>query len=195
MKKMGVGDVEKLMYEQFSKKNFILFVTLGASSLIGAIYYYLTGQDALKTISMTIPLTTSIIVFLLSKKILFFEKLFPWIIIGITAFATIFNGVVGDPSIVTAGIAFFIAGIASVHVSMRIMTYGFALSIAVMIIFLMNYPYQEQIASSKGSLMLPLILLAAGFFIQIKQTKKLEEQVNVFTVEQEKRAKRKNISI
>ncbi|WP_339251328.1 methyl-accepting chemotaxis protein [Sporosarcina sp. FSL W8-0480] len=186
---MEIGNVEKLMHEQFSKKNFILFVTLGASSLIGAVYYYLTGQDALKTTSMTIPLTTSIIVFLLSKKVLFFEKVFPWIIIGITAFATICNGVVGDPSIVTAGIAFFIAGIASVHVSMRIMTYGFVLSIAVMVVFLTKYPYQDTIASSKGSLMLPLILLSVGLLIQIMQTRKLEEQVNLFTVEQEKRAK------
>ncbi|MFS0688480.1 methyl-accepting chemotaxis protein [Sporosarcina sp. 179-K 8C2 HS] len=186
---MEVDNVDKLMQEQFAKKNFILFITLGASALIGAVYYFLTGQDALKTISMTIPLITSVILFLLSRKIIFFEKLFPWAIIGISAFAAIFNGVVGDPSITTAGIAFFIAGIASVHVSMRIMSYGFALSILVMIVFLTNYPYQEQIASSKGSMVLPLVLMAVGLLIQISQTKKLESRVNQFTTEQAELAK------
>ncbi|WP_432357605.1 methyl-accepting chemotaxis protein [Sporosarcina sp. UB5] len=181
---MKAENVDKLMQEQFSKKNFILFVTLGASSFIGAVFYYLTGQDALKTISMTIPMTTSVILFLLSRKFLFFEKLFPWAIIGISAAAAIFNGVVGDPSIATAGIAFFIAGIASVHVSMRIMSFGFAMSILVMIVFLTNYPYQEQIASSKGAVFLPLILMAVGLLIQIRQTKKLEVRVNQFTTEQ-----------
>ncbi|HEX5564810.1 MAG TPA: methyl-accepting chemotaxis protein [Sporosarcina sp.] len=185
---MGAEHVDKLMQEQFAKKNFILFITLGASSLIGAIYYFLTGQDALKTISMTIPMTTSIVLYLLSRKFVFFEKLFPWVIIGITAAAAIFNGIVGDPSIATAGIAFFIAGIASVHISMRIMSYGFVLSVLVLIVFLTKYPYQEQIASSKGSMVLPLILMAVGLLIQIRQTKKLESRVNQFTAEQAERA-------
>lgn len=181
---MKAENVNTLMQEQFAKKNFILFITLGASSLIGTIYYFMTGQDALKTISMTIPLTMSVIFYLLSMKFTFFEKLFPWVIIGISAAAAIFNGVVGDPSIATAGIAFFIAGIASVHVSMRIMSYGFALSMLVLIVFFMNYPYQEHIASSKGSMTLPLILMAVGLLIQIRQTKKLEARVNQFTMEQ-----------
>ncbi|MCG7344387.1 methyl-accepting chemotaxis protein [Sporosarcina sp. ACRSL] len=185
---MVAGNVDHLMQEQFSKKNFILFITLGASSFIGAIFYFLTGQDALKTISMTIPMTTSVILYLLSRKFTFFEKLFPWAIIGITAFAAIFNGLVGDPSIATVGIAFFIAGIASVHASMRIMSYGFALSIIVMIVFMTNYPHQEQIASSKGSATLTLILMAVGLLIQIRQTKKLEARVYEFTAEQSKRA-------
>src|SRR5690606_1673734 len=185
---MKVEQVDKLMQEQFAKKNFILFITLGASSLIGAIYYFLTGQDALKTISMTVPMTSSIIFYLLSRKFMFFEKLFPWFIIGFTGAAAIFNGIVGDPSIATAGIAFFIAGIASVHVSMRIMSYGFVMSMIVMIVFLANYPYQEQIASSKGSIVLPLLLMAVGLLIQIKQTKKLEVRVNQFTAEQAERA-------
>lgn len=186
---MVTENVDSLMQEQFAKKNFILFITLGASSLIGAIYYFLTGQDALKTISMTIPMAMSVIFFLLSRKIIIIEKLFPWAIIGITSLAAIFNGIVGDPSIATAGIAFFIAGIASVHASMRIMSYGFGLSIVVMIIFLTNYPYQEQIASSKGSMMLPLILMAVGLLIQIRQTKKLELRVNQYTFEQAELAK------
>ncbi len=119
---MEAVHMDRVMQEQFAKKNFILFMTLGSSSLIGAIFYFLTGQDALKTISMTIPMITSVLLYLLSLKFAFFEKLFPWVIIGITTFAAVFNGVVGDPSITTAGIAFFIAGIASVHASMRIMS-------------------------------------------------------------------------
>ena len=186
---MEAVHMDRVMQEQFAKKNFILFITLGSSSLIGAIFYFLTGQDALKTISMTIPMITSVLLYLLSLKFAFFEKLFPWVIIGITTFAAVFNGVVGDPSITTAGIAFFIAGIASVHASMRIMSYGFVLSILVMIVFLTNYPYQEQIASNKGSILLPLILMALGLLIQIRQTKKLETRVNQFTAEQVELAK------
>ena len=181
---MEAVHMDRVMQEQFAKKNFILFITLGGSSLIGAIFYFLTGQDALKTISMTIPMITSVLLYFLSLKFAFFEKLFPWVIIAITSFAALFNGIVGDPSIATAGIAFFIAGIASVHASMRIMSYGFVLSILVMIVFLTNYPYQEQIASSKGSIVLPLILMALGLLIQIRQTKKLEARVNQFTAEQ-----------
>ncbi len=181
---MGAAHVDKLMQEQFAKKNFILFITLGASSFIGAIFYFMTGQDALKTISMTIPMTTSIVLYLLSRKFVFIEKLFPLVIIGITAAAAVFNGIVGDPSIATAGIAFFIAGIASVHVSMWILSYGFVMSMFVLIVFLTNYPYQEQIASSKGSMILPLVLMAVGLLIQIRQTKKLETRVNQFTAEQ-----------
>lgn len=186
---MGAVHVDKLMQEQFAKKNFILFITLGASCLIGATFYFLTGQDALKTISMTIPLLTSVVLYLLSLKFTLFEKLFPWAIIGISSLSAIFNGIVGDPSIVTFGIAFFIAGIASVHASMRIMTFGFVSSIAVLIVFMTNYPFQEQIASSKGSMALPLVLMALGLLIQIGQTKKLEAQVNHFTTEQVERAK------
>ncbi|MEK5040771.1 methyl-accepting chemotaxis protein [Sporosarcina sp. FSL K6-3457] len=177
-------NVETMRQKEFANKNFILFVTLGGSSFIGLIFYVATSQAILKTVSMAIPVVITVLCFVLSKKFVVIENWFPWIVLGLTAFAALMNGVVGEPSIATAGIAFFIAGIASVHLSMRIMTYGFVLSLAIMGVFVMNYPYQEQIADSKGSLVLVLILMAVGLFIQIKQTKKLEEQVNVFTAEQ-----------
>jgi len=176
--------VDTIRQKEFSNKNFILFVTLGGSSFIGLIFYFVAGLGMLKTVSMAIPVVVTLLFYALAKKVAIFENMFPWIVLGVTAFAAIFNGVVGEPSVATAGIAFFIAGIASVHLSMRIMTYGFALSLAVLVVFLMNYPYQEQIAASKGSLVLVLILMSMGLFIQIKQTKKLEMQVDLFTTEQ-----------
>jgi len=179
-----VQNVETMRSKEFANKNFILFITLGGSSFIGLIFYLITGQAMIKTISMAIPVVVTLLFFATSKKIPLFEKMFPWVVLGVTAFAAIFSGVVGEPSIATVGIAFFIAGIASVHLSMKIMTYGFLLSIAVLGVFLTDYPYQEQIAASKGSLVLVLILMAAGLFIQIKQTKKLETQVDLFAAEQ-----------
>ncbi len=177
-------NVETMRQKEFANKNFILFLTLGGSSFIGLIFYFVTGQGMLKTVSMAIPVVVTLLFYILAKKIAILENSFPWIVLGLTAFAAILNGVVGEPSIATAGIAFFIAGIASVHLSMRIMTYGFVLSLTVMGVFVMNYPYQEQIADSKGSLVLVLILMVVGLFIQIKQTKKLERQVDLFTTEQ-----------
>lgn len=177
-------NVETMRQKEFANKNFILFLTLGGSSFIGLLFYFVTGQEMLKTASMAIPVVITLLFYGLSRKVASIEKWFPWIVLGVTAFAALMNGVIGEPSIATAGIAFFIAGIASVHLSMRIMTYGFLLSLAVMGVFVMNYPYQEQIVDSKGSMVLVLILMAVGLFIQIKQTKKLEEQVNVFTAEQ-----------
>jgi len=174
--------------KEFANKNFILFLTLGGSSFIGLIFYFVTGQGMLKTASMAIPVVITLLFYGLARKVTIIEKWFPWIVLGVTAFAALLNGVVGEPSIATAGIAFFIAGIASVHLSMRIMTYGFVLSLSVMGVFVMNYPYQEQIVDSKGSMILVLILMAVGLFIQIKQTKKLEEQVNLFTAEQAENA-------
>ncbi len=179
-----MNHVENIRQKEFSNKNFILFLTLGGSSFIGLIFYFVTGQGMLKTASMAIPVVITLLFYGLARKVTVIEKWFPWIVLGVTAFAALLNGVVGEPSIATAGIAFFIAGIASVHLSMRIMTYGFVLSLAVLVVFLMNYPYQEQIAASKGSLMLVLVLMGVGLFIQIKQTKKLEAQVNLFTAEQ-----------
>ncbi|WP_203245967.1 methyl-accepting chemotaxis protein [Sporosarcina beigongshangi] len=179
-----MNHVETMRQKEFANKNFILFITLGGSSFIGLIFYFVTGQEMLKTASMGIPVVITLLFYGLSKKIIIVERWFPWIVLGVTAFAALLNGVIGEPSIATAGIAFFIAGIASVHLSMRIMTYGFVLSLAVLGVFIVNYPFQEQIADSKGSLALVLILMAVGLFIQIKQTKKLEEQVNLFTAEQ-----------
>ena len=159
-------------------------MTLGGSSFIGLIFYFVTGQGMMKTGDMAIPVVVTLLFYALSKKVANFEKMFPWIGLGVTGFAAILNGVVGEPSIATAGIAFFMAGIASVHLSMRIMTYGFTLSLVVLGVFLTNYPYQEQIAQSKGTLTLVLVLMSVGLFIQIKQTKKLETQVDLFGSEQ-----------
>ena len=183
-----MNNVETMRQKEFANKNFILFLTLGGSSFIGLLFYFVTGQGMLKTASMAIPVVITLLFYGLARKVAIIEKWFPWIVLGVTAFAALLNGVVGEPSIATAGIAFFIAGIASVHLSMRIMTYGFVLSLAVMGVFVMNYPYQEQIADSKGSMILVLVLMSVGLFIQIKQTKKLEEQVNLFTAEQTENA-------
>ncbi|MFS0575471.1 methyl-accepting chemotaxis protein [Sporosarcina sp. 179-K 3D1 HS] len=177
-------NVEAIREKEFARKNFILFVTLGGSSFIGLIFYLLTGQGFMKTVSMAIPAVLTTIVYLASVKVRFVERAFPWITLGLTAFAAILNGVVGDPSIATAGIAFFVAGIASVHLSMGIMAYGSLLAMSVMGVFLVKYPHQEQIAASKGSLTLVLILMGVGLFIQIKQMRKLQERLDLFTEEQ-----------
>lgn len=176
--------VDTIRRKEFANKNFILFVTLGGSTFIGLIFYIMTRQETIKTVSMAIPVVVTLLFFILSKKARIVEKTFPWVVLGVTAFAALLSGVVGEPTVATAGIAFFVAGIASVHLSMRIMTYGFALSLVVMGLFLTRYPYQEQIAESKGSLVLVLILMSVGLFIQIKQTRKLETQVDLFTTEQ-----------
>ncbi|MHA6258396.1 methyl-accepting chemotaxis protein [Sporosarcina sp. CAU 1771] len=177
-------NVVALRQKEFANKNFILFITLGGSSFIGFIFYMLSGQETMKIISMGVSVASTVLFFLLSKKWVVFEKAFPWITLTVTAIATIYSGVVGAPSVATVGIAFFIVGIASVHLSMRIMSYGFVLALVVLGVFLVSYPYQEQIAESKGSLALVLVLMATGLFIQIKQTKKLEQQVEAFSIEQ-----------
>ena len=179
-----MNDMDAMRQQEFANKNFILFVTLGGSSFIGLLFYMATNQGMVKTVSMAIPVVITLLFYMLSKKVVAVEKMFPWIVLGVTGFAALLNGVLGEPSMATAGIAFFVVGIASVHSSMRIMAFGFVLSLVVLGTFLVNYPYQEQIADSKGSMVLVLILMAVGLFIQIKQTKKLEEQVKVFAVEQ-----------
>lgn len=179
--------VNELRRKEFANKNFILFVTLGGSSFIGFVFYFVTGQDGMKTISMLVPVVITGLFYFLSKTGMLFEKLFPWISIATTGIAAGFNGIVGDPSISTAGIAFFIAGVSCVHLSMRIMTFGFAISLFTMVVFLTNYPYQAQIADSKGSIMLVLVLMVTGLIILIYQTSKLEVQVEAFSAEQAQR--------
>lgn len=181
-------DVDELRQKEYANKNFILFLTLGGSSFIGFIFYLLTGQGTMKVVSMSVPFVITALFYMLAKRLVLFEKPFPWIVIGVTGLAAIFNGIAGEPSIATVGIAFFIAGIASVHLSMPLISYGFVTALAVMGVFLMNYPYQDQIAESKGSLMLVLILMVVGLMILIRQTKKLEAQVELFTAEQIQRA-------
>lgn len=181
-------DVDMLRQKEYANKNFILFLTLGGSSLIGFIFYLLTDQGMMKVVSMSIPVVITALFYVLAKKLVIFEKPFPWIVIGVTGLAAIFNGLAGEPSIATMGIAFFIAGIASVHLSMALISYGFVTALAVMGVFLVKYPYQDQIAESKGSLALVLILMVVGLMILIRQTKKLETQVELFTAEQVQRA-------
>lgn len=181
-------DVATLRQKEYGNKNFILFMTLGGSSFIGFIFYLATGQEMMKTVSMLIPVIITLLFYMLAKKWQIFERPFPWIVIAVTGFAAGLNGVVGDPTIATAGIAFFIAGISSVHLSMRLMSFGFSISLALMAVFLVNYPHQEQIAESRGSIVLVLTLMAVGLMILIHQTKKLEAQVELFTTEQMQRA-------
>ena len=177
-------DVATLRQKEYANKNFILFITLGGSSFLGFIFYLATGQGTMKTVSMLIPVTITLLFYALSKKVPIFERPFPWIVIGVTAFAAGLNGVFGDPTIATAGIAFFIAGISSVHLSMRLISFGFSVSLALMAVFIVNYPHQEQIAESRGSVMLVFTLMAVGLMILIHQTIKLEARVELFTIEQ-----------
>lgn len=181
-------DVDNIRRKEYANKNFILFLTLGGSSILGFIFYLITNQAMMKTLSMLVPVVITITFYLLSRKSALVERQFPWIAIASTGVAAIFNGIAGEPSIATAGIAFFIAGISCVHLSMRIMSFGFVTSLGVMIVFLVNYPYSEQIAESRGSLMLVLVLMSVGLFILIYQTKKLESQIELFTLETAERA-------
>ena len=54
--------------------------------------------------------------------------------------------------------------------------------------FIIEYPYQDQIAASKGSLLLVLVVMCIGLFLQIRQSKKLQEKVEAFSYEQSNRA-------
>ncbi|MFD1926901.1 methyl-accepting chemotaxis protein [Sporosarcina siberiensis] len=176
--------VATIRSKEYADKNLILLITLGGSSFIGLLFYIVTGQELIKTGSMAIPVIFTILTYFLSKKYRVFEEIFPWIALSLTAFATLFSAVVGEPSLATIGIAFFILGISSVHSSRSLMSYGTVLAVLVTFSFLIKFPHQEIIADSKGTLLLVLILLAVGLFIQISQTRKLEEKVGVFTAEQ-----------
>jgi len=180
--------VQQLRQRDFEKKNFILFITFGLSSFIGFIFYLLTGQDTMKIVSMGIPVILTLLAYGLAKWVPVFQKVFPWVLLSVTAGATIFNAYVGAPSIATAGIAFYIAGLSSVLASSRLMAYGSVLSIATMIVFLLEYPNQADIASSRSTIMLVLVLMCAGLFMQIRQSKKLQQQVEQFSVDLESRA-------
>lgn len=176
--------VATIRSKEYADKNLILLITLGGSSFIGLIFYIVTGQELIKTGSMAIPVIFTILTYFLSKKYRIFEKLFPWIALSLTAVAALFSAIVGEPSLATIGIAFFILGISSVHSSRSLMSYGTVLAVLVTFSFLIRFPNQEIIADSKGTLLLVLILLAVGLFIQISQTRKLEEKVGVFSAEQ-----------
>lgn len=180
--------VQQLRQRDFEKKNFILFVILGASSFIGFLYYWLTGQDTMKVVSMAIPVVVTLVAYGLAKGFPTFNKVFPWIVLTITAFATIFNAYVGEPSIASAGIAFYIAGLSSILASSRLMVYGSLLSIVTLITFLQQYPNQAEIAASRGSLLLVMVLMCLGLFMQIRQSKLLQQQVEKFSVDLESRA-------
>ena len=58
-----------------------------------------------------------------------------------------------------------------------VMAYGSILAIALQVVFITMYPFQEEIQSSKSSLMLVLVLMCFALFLQIRQAKKLEKQV------------------
>ena len=181
-------NVHEMRKKDFANKNTIMFIAYGISGLLGTLVYWLTDQGMMKTVSMAVPFTLTILFYLLSLKVRVFEVAFPWLVLAVMTGATLFNGLIGDPSIASAGIAFFIAGLASVHASLALMGYGAVLSLGVILVFITQYPYQEQIASSKSTLILVLVLMCFALFLQIRQSKKLSAQVESVSLELATRA-------
>ncbi|MFX3675308.1 MAG: methyl-accepting chemotaxis protein [Paenisporosarcina sp.] len=181
-------NVQEMRKIDFVNKNTIMFIAYGISGLLGTMVYWLTDQGMMKTVSMAVPFTLTILFYLLSRKVRVFEIAFPWLVLAVMTGATFFNALIGDPSLATAGIAFFIAGLASVHASLALMGYGTVLSFGVMMVFIMQYPYQEQVAPSRATLFLVLILMCFGLFLQIRQSKKLSSQVEAVSLELATRA-------
>jgi len=181
-------NVHEMRKKDFANKNTIMFIAYGISGLLGTLVYWLTDQGMMKTVSMAVPFTLTILFYLLSRKVRVFEVAFPWLVLAVMTGATLFNGLIGDPSIASAGIAFFIAGLASVHASLALMGYGAVLSLGVILVFITQYPYQEQIASSKSTLILVLVLMCFALFLQIRQSKKLSAQVESVSLELATRA-------
>lgn len=170
-------NVQEIRQKDVATKNTIMFIAYGISGLLGTLVYWLTDQGMTKTVSMAVPFVLTILFYLLARKFRVFEVTFPWLVLAVMTGATLTNGYIGEPSIATAGIAFFIAGLASVHASLSLMSYGAVLAIAVELMFVTEYPYQAEIASSKSTIMLVLILMCFGLFLQIRQSKKLAAQV------------------
>ncbi|WP_394188491.1 methyl-accepting chemotaxis protein [Paenisporosarcina quisquiliarum] len=170
-------NVQEIRQKDIKSKNTILFAAYGISGFIGTIVYWLTDQGTVKTVSMLVPFLLTVMFYLLSKKVKPIAIAFPWIVLTVIFGAATTSAYIGEPSVATMGIAFFIAGLASVAANRWVMTYGSILAIALQIIFITMYPHQEQIESSKSSLMLIIILLCFALFLQIRQAKKLEKQV------------------
>lgn len=171
-------NVQEIRKKDIANKNTIMFIAYGISGLLGTLVYWLTDQGMMKIVSMAVPFTLTILFYLLSRKFRQIEGAFPWLVLSVMTGAALTNGFIGDPSIATTGIAFFIAGLASIHASTVIMSYGAVLAIAVQVMFITKYPHQAEIASSKATIMLVLILMCFALFLQIRQAKKLETQVS-----------------
>jgi methyl-accepting chemotaxis protein len=170
-------NVQEIRQKDIKSKNTILFAAYGISGFIGTVVYWLTDQGTVKTVSMLVPFLLTVIFYLLSKKLKPVAIAFPWIVLTLIFGAATTSAYIGEPSIATMGIAFFIAGLASVAANRWVMGYGSILAIALQIVFITMYPHQEQIQSSKSSLMMVLVLMCFALFLQIRQAKKLESQV------------------
>ena len=170
-------NVQEIRQRDVATKNTIMCIAFGISAFLGTIVYWLTNQGTFKTLSMLVPLVLTILFYVLSKKVKPVAYAFPWIVLSLIFGAAMASAIVNGPSVATMGIAFFIAGLASVAANRWVMGYGTILAIALQVMFIVKYPYQDQIASSKSSLLLVLVLMCFALFLQIRQSKALEKQV------------------
>ncbi|AYC28963.1 methyl-accepting chemotaxis protein [Paenisporosarcina cavernae] len=188
-------DVQSIRKQDLSSKNTIMFLAYGISGFLGTIVYFLTNQGTVKTVSMLVPFLLTVLFYVLSKKVKVIAVAFSWIVLTLIFGAAWTSAILGEASVATMGIAFFIAGLASVQGDRWVMAYGSILAIALQVVFITTYPHQEQIASSKSSLLLIIVLLCFALFLQIRQAKKLATQVELLlTSSQEKAEEEEQLS-
>ena len=92
----------------------------------------------------------TIVTFGVSRLIPSFERIFPWIAITATPVAALFRCLLRRTFLGYSGDCLLYCRTICIHGSALILTYGSVLSFVVLLSFIIEYPYQEQIAASKG---------------------------------------------
>lgn len=174
--------IEQLKQQDWLLKNRIMAIGFGLAAGLGLLAQILQQSAMEIIVSIAIPFGFAIIFYILSLKIPFISKVFPYLLL-LSNFAISMSLIIfSDANIATIGVIFLLLIIGSLHGRMDIMSLGYVLSLIALIFN--NRLFIEPSLVERNGTNLILLHFLSGFvlFLFVRQSSKLFHQVEELVV-------------
>lgn len=162
-------NINQLKHEDWLRKNQIMALGFVLAAGLGLIAQLIQQSSMAILLSVSIPFAFAILFYFLSRKVVVLSRILPYLLV-VLSFA-IAMGVIffSEANLGTIGIIVLLLVLSSIHGKMRIMAFGFVLSLIAIVTNNLLFTNPELVAGSGKNLVILLFLSGIILFLLVRQ--------------------------
>lgn len=181
-----MNNLLSIQTKDYVEKNTILMIVYGLAANLGAAAQIVQARPIGLAISLFVPALIALIYYFVQRKVALLRTAFPFLVIA-CGLVTVYGCIISyHVTLSTIVLSFFILVLASVHNNYSVLITGY---IVTMIALTLNVVLDTtDFAAEPSNLFVVGTLMALALFLQVRQNKKMTNQLHILMAEADSRA-------
>lgn len=162
-------NIEQLKLDDWLQKNKIMGLGFGLAAALGLLAQFILGSPLVIILSVAIPLFIAILFYFLSTKVKVIMNLLPYILLILNFAVAVSVILLSEANLGSIGIIILLLILGAIHGQVRIMAFGYALSLIALVMNNVFFTTPELVAGSGTNLIILHVLAGVVLLLLVSQ--------------------------